>query len=71
MADYRRQSLALLRRNFREGPHDQLGSHPVVHCETVDGGEMDLMVDGERVTGHVQETFSLAPLPFNLLAPAG
>ena len=71
VADYLRQGLALLRRNFREGPHDQLGSHPVVHCETVDGAEMDLMIDGERMTGKPQETFSLAPLPVNLLAPAG
>lgn len=71
VADYLRQGLALLRRNFREGPHDELGSHPVVHCETVDGAEMDLMVDGERMTGKPQETFSLAPLPVNLLAPVG
>jgi hypothetical protein len=71
VADYLRQGLALLRRNFREGPHDELGSHRTVHCETVDGAEMDLMVDGERMTGKAQETFSLAPLPVNLLAPAG
>jgi hypothetical protein len=71
VADYLRQGLALLRRNFREGPHDELGSHPVVHCETVDGAEMDLMIDGERKIGRPQETFSLAPLPVNLLAPAG
>ena len=71
VADYLRQGLALLRRNFREGPHDELGTHPAVHCETVDGTEMDLMVDGERMTGKAQETFSLAPLPVNLLAPAG
>ena len=71
VADYLRQGLALLRRNFREGPHDELGCHRAVHCETVDGAEMDLMIDGERMTGRPQETFSLAPLPVNLLAPAG
>lgn len=71
VADYLRQGLALLRRNFREGPHDQLGSHVAVHCETVDGTPMDLMIDGERMTGLAQETFSLAPLPVNLLAPVG
>ena len=71
VADYLRQGLALLRRNFRDGPHDELGCHRAVHCETVDGAEMDLMIDGERMTGKAQETFSLAPLPVNLLAPAG
>lgn len=71
VADYLRQGLALLRRNFREGPHDELGCHRAVHCETVDGTEMDLMIDGERMTGKAQETFSLAPFPVNLLAPAG
>lgn len=71
VSDYLRQGLALLRRNFREGPHDELGAHPAVHCETANGAEMDLMVDGERMTGKSRETFSLAPLPVNLLAPAG
>ncbi len=69
VADYLKQGLALLRRNFREGPHDELGAHPVVHCETVDGAAMDLMIDGERVTGQPVETFSLAPLAVHLLAP--
>lgn len=69
VADYLAQGLALLRRNFREGPHDTLGAHPVIHCETVDGAEMDLMVDGERASGKPIETFSLAPLAVDLLAP--
>lgn len=70
IADYLKQGLALLRRNFREGPHDELGSHPVIHCETVDGAEMDLMIDGERASGQPAETFSLAELAVDLLAPA-
>ncbi|MFC0589839.1 diacylglycerol/lipid kinase family protein [Novosphingobium aquiterrae] len=68
IADYLKQGLALLRRNFREGPHDELGSHRAVHCETVDGAPMDLMIDGERKTGRPRETFSLAPLAVDLLA---
>ncbi|WP_309750588.1 diacylglycerol kinase family protein [Novosphingobium sp.] len=71
VADYLKQGLALLRRNFREGPHDQLGAHLRVHCQTANGAAMDLMVDGERMTGKPEETFSLAPLPVNLLAPVG
>ena len=71
VADYLKQGLALLRRNFREGPHDELGAHPRAHCETANGADMGLMVDCERLTGNPDETFSLAPLPVNLLAPAG
>lgn len=70
VADYLKQGLALLRRNFREGPHDKLGCHPAIHCETVDGAAMDLMVDGERAQGRAVETFSLAELAVDLLAPA-
>lgn len=69
VADYLKQGLALLRRNFREGPHDELGSHAVIHCETVDGAPMDLMIDGERARGKPAETFSLAELAVDLLAP--
>jgi Diacylglycerol kinase catalytic domain len=71
VGDYLKQGFALLRRNFREGPHDELGAHRTVHCETANGAKMDLMVDGERMTGNAEETFSLAPLPVNLLAPVG
>lgn len=69
VADYLKQGLALLRRNFREGPHDELGAHRIIHCETVDGADMDLMIDGERMSGKPVETFSLAPLAVDLLAP--
>lgn len=70
VTDYLKQGFALLRRNFREGPHDKLGSHPTIHCETIDGEAMDLMIDGERKTGQPVETFSLAELAVDLLAPA-
>ncbi|WP_296675348.1 diacylglycerol kinase family protein [Novosphingobium sp.] len=70
VADYLKQGLALLRRNFREGPHDELGEHASIRCETIDGSKMDLMIDGERATGKAAETFSLAPLAVDLLAPA-
>ena len=68
IADYVRQGIALLRRDFREGPHDELGHHRAVTCESIDGSPIELMIDGERATGQSRETFSLAPLPVNLLA---
>lgn len=68
VADTIRQGIALLRRDFREGPHDELGRHQAVLCRSLDGSPIELMIDGERLTGHAEETFSLAPLAVNLLA---
>lgn len=68
LGDYLRQGVALVRRNFREGPHDQLGGHPELICVTIDGAPMDLMVDGEGMAGRPVERFSLAPLGVDLLA---
>lgn len=68
VADYVRQGIALLRRDFREGPHDELGRHQTVLCRSIDGSPIELMVDGERLTGLPEERFSLAPLGVRLLA---
>ena len=68
VADYVRQGIALLRRDFREGPHDELGLHETVVCRSIDGSPIELMVDGERLTGLPEERFSLAPLGVRLLA---
>lgn len=66
--DYLRQGVALLRRDFREGPHDELGTLEQVTCRSADGTPIELLIDGERRTGQSQERFSLAPLAVNLLA---
>ncbi|MCK9543103.1 MAG: diacylglycerol kinase [Novosphingobium sp.] len=68
VGDLVKQGIALLRRDFREGPHDELGSHARIRCESVDGSPIELMIDGERSTGASHETFSLAPLAVNLLS---
>ena len=67
-ADYLKQGLALLQRDFREGPHDELGTHPQLLCRSADGGPIELMIDGERATGATELRFSLATLALNLLA---
>jgi hypothetical protein len=66
--DYLKQGLALLKRDFREGPHDELGHHPAVTCRSADGSEIALMVDGERLSGASEQRFSLETLHVNLLA---
>ena len=71
VGDYLKQGVALLRRNFREGPHDDLGQHAVVRCRTVEGTTVPLMIDGERREGHGDERFSLAPFALDLLVSPG
>jgi hypothetical protein len=63
-----KQGLALIRGDFRDGPHDELGLHPRVACRSADGSPIELMIDGEAVTGEASETFLLAPLAVNLLS---
>lgn len=67
IADYLAQGMALLRRDFRSGPHDDLGLHPRVHCASVDGSEIELMLDGERDCAAANLQFSLAELEVDLL----
>ncbi len=71
VGDYLRQGLALLRRNFREGPHDELGAHTSVSCRSLGEEPIPLMFDGERREGATVERFSLAPFALDLLAPGG
>ncbi len=67
-ADYFKHGLALLQRDFRQGPHDELGFHHEVACRSADGSPIALMIDGERATGAAEIRFSLATLALNLLA---
>ncbi len=67
-ADYFKQGLALIKRDFRAGPHDELGVHSELRCRSVDGTPIELMFDGERASGGPEERFSLATLAVNLLA---
>lgn len=66
--DYVKQGVALLRRDFRDGPHDELGRARSLVCRSSDGAPIELMLDGERVTGRSEERFLAAPLQVNLLA---
>ena len=67
IADYLAQGIALLRRDFRSGPHDELGFHQSIHCASVDGSPIELMLDGERDCGPPELQFSLAELDIDLL----
>lgn len=67
IADYLAQGMALLRRDFRTGPHDDLGLHARIHCASIDGSPIELMLDGERECGGPELTISLAELDVDLL----
>ena len=66
LADYARQGVALLRRDFREGPHDELGSYPAIVCRSA--VPIELMIDGERATGGCEERFEVVECPVEFLA---
>ena len=69
IAQYAQQGLALLRRDFREGPHDELGRHPAVTCRSE--RPIELMIDGERRTGAREERFELGQSPVEFLSLSG
>lgn len=69
LGDYVQQGLAILKRDFREGPHDDLGAFPTVACQSLSGEPIALMIDGERCEGGATVSFSLDTLDCNLLGP--
>lgn len=66
LADYARQGLAIVQRDFRRGPHDELGRHRTVLCRSEE--PIELMIDGERATGEREERFTIAPFGVTFLA---
>ena len=62
------QSWALLRRNFRQGPHTRLGLVDVVVLETCDGAPLEVLIDGEPATLPPRARFTVAPCEVDLLA---
>lgn len=68
-ADYAMQGLALLRRDFREGPHDELGDHPAIVCRSAE--PIELMIDGERLTGGCEERFEIHKCEVEFVATSG
>lgn len=67
IGDYIQQGLAILKRDFREGPNDDLGRAATVRCRSLGGEAIPLMVDGERSEGANDLAFSLDTLEVDLL----
>jgi hypothetical protein len=67
IGDYARQGIALLRRNFRDGPHDELGCHTALRLACAEGDAVGMLIDGEPCDGGAEETFTFAPCEVDLI----
>jgi len=70
LGDYLQQGIAILKRDFREGPHDELGTARTMSCRSLAEQPIPLMVDGERSEGGTTLTFSLDTFDCDLLGMA-
>src|SRR5690606_798175 len=66
--DYLEQAWALLRRNFREGPHDTLGHARRLRQASTEGNPFGLLIEGEQAEGGPEVEFTLAAADVDLLA---
>jgi Diacylglycerol kinase catalytic domain len=66
--DYVAQAAALLNKNFRDGPHENLGLVPRVTLASADGQPFGLLLDGEPADPGPSCTFELAACAVDLLA---
>lgn len=69
-ADYAGQAWALMRRRFREGPHDRLGIADSTVLTTADGSALPCLLDGEPAVCVSGSRFVVAPCGVDLLATA-
>lgn len=68
VGDFLRQGAAIVRRRFREGPHDDLGTVAQVTVLEENGESMGLLLDGQPAEGEGTETFELTQCAVDLLA---
>lgn len=70
-AEFLKGSWAVLRRRFREGPHDDLGLVERVMLASTAGEPFGLLIDGEPAESPGAEEFRLVPCAVDLLATLG
>ena len=73
LVDFARHGVALLQRDFRNGPHESLGRHERLTIACPGGEPMGLLIDGESYDGGVEEEFKLgtSEIAFWATADAG
>lgn len=67
-AEYLEQTWALLRRSFREGPHELLGRAGTVRLASTCGNTFGLLIDGEQAHASPETEFVLAAAEVDLVA---
>lgn len=65
------QSWALMRRRFREGPHDRLGLFGQLQIGADDAGDLSVLIDGEPKEVASPTNFALVECEVDLLAIGG
>lgn len=68
--DYAGQAWALLRRRFREGPHDRLGIAESITIASIDGSPLQCLLDGEPAECPSGSLFVVEPCGVDLLVTA-
>ena len=68
LADFAGQGIALLNRDFRDGPHDALGRHRQIRLVCPTGEPMGLLIDGEPFDGEAEEVFHIARCEVDLVS---
>ncbi|MEO6040710.1 MAG: diacylglycerol kinase family protein [Croceibacterium sp.] len=68
--DYLDQAWALAKRDFRQGPHDRLGTPTRVRLASTGGSAFGLLIDGEQSECGAEEEFTLVRSEVDLLATA-
>ncbi|MBB3034307.1 diacylglycerol/lipid kinase family protein [Alteriqipengyuania lutimaris] len=67
-ADFVAQTWALLRQEFRDGPHETYGPFDRVVLASTGEEPLDLLLDGEPAHGDARETVTLETCPVDLIA---
>jgi len=67
IAEYAQQGVALLKRDFREGPHDNLGQCESMTMQSEDDRPIDALIDGEPARLPPRATFRQVPCEVDLV----
>lgn len=67
VGDYAQQGVALLKRDFRQGPHDDLGALSDMVLESAGEEPLDVLIDGEPATLARRENFTVAECGVDLV----
>lgn len=67
VADYAQQGVALLKRDFRQGPHDDLGALSDMELESAGDEPLAVLIDGEPATLALRDRFAVAECGVDLV----